>query len=320
MEKKFSVIVITHNAGGDLKECLGSIKDQDYAEKEVIVVDDASTDGTAELLRQFKSDAELEMTIVTNKENLGVAGSRNVGIRHASGDIIAFTDSDCVADRRWIAELARIYDQTDAAAVGGRILDDRIDNIWTRASRSLNHVSSAEGRVSYIQGCNMSFGSKILRKYLFNDEIKYGYEETLLCDYLIEHGYTIFYTPRAVVHHRHKADLPTLLKQKYMRGLSSVWYRKKQNKFFVFKRHFIFFTALLCVPFISINRYFLYLSLMLFLIFSASLIRDEIICGNRRIGELIVTYPFIVFIELFHFLGSCAGLVKFRFLNRSVVN
>ncbi|HDH53736.1 MAG TPA: glycosyltransferase family 2 protein [Nitrospirae bacterium] len=316
MAKRVSIIVITYNAGDDLKECLDSLEKQDYYEKEIVVVNDASTDGTQEFLQHFKNQTEVEMITVTNENNFGVAGARNVGIRHATGEIIAFTDSDCVADSKWVSELVRAYDHEGVAAAGGRILDDRVDNVWKRSSRGLNHVSVSEGYVSYIQGCNMSFKSEILRQYYFNDEIKYGYEETLLCDYMIADGHKIYYNPEAIVHHKHKADLRSLLRQKYLRGVSSVWYRQKQHKFFMLKRHLVLLIAVLLIPFAAISTVLLYLSLALMMVFFAGLFRDEVLFGRKNIFDILMTFPFLIFIELFHFAGACAGIVKFKILRQ----
>ena len=308
--------MITYNAKDDLKECLQSLDTQDYSEREIIVVNDASTDGTSEYLKHFKQNARTDITIIANATNLGVAGARNAGIKHAMGDIIAFTDSDCVADPEWISELVRIYNQKNVAAVGGRILDERVGNVWNRSSRGLNYVSASEGYVSYIQGCNMSFDSDILKQYCFDDEIKYGYEETLLCDYLIAAGYRIYYNPKAIVQHKHKANLRSLLRQKYLRGVSSIWYRQKQNKFFMLKRHLVLLIAVLFIPFAAISAVLLYFSLALIMVFFASLFRDEVLFGRKNIFDILLTSPFLIFIELFHFAGSCAGIVKFRILNR----
>ncbi len=317
MPQRVSIIVITYNAKDDLRECLQSLEKQDYGEVEIVVVNDASTDGTPEFLQSFKAQTNSDLVIVTNETNRGVAGARNAGIRHCRGDIIAFTDSDCVADPHWISELVKAYGHEKVAAAGGRILDARTDNIWKRSSRGLNHVAVSEGYVSYIQGCNMSFDSNILRQYLFNDEIKYGYEETLLCDYLIRDGHKIYYNPQALVHHKHKAKLSSLLRQKYLRGVSSIWYRRKQNKFFMLKRHFVFLMALLFIPFAAMNLSLLYFSLVLFIVFLGGLLRDEFIFGRKNVIDIMAISPFLIFIELFHFAGSCAGLIKFRLLNQS---
>jgi len=315
--KKVSVIVITYNALNDLQECLASLERQDYEEKEIVVVDDASTDGTPGFLEHFKDQAKIKVLTLANKKNLGVAGARNTGIDHATGDIIVFTDSDCVAERNWISELVRIYDQEDIAAVGGRILDERVDSIWKRASSCLNHVAGTEGYVTYIQGCNMSFDSDILKQYYFNDEIKYGYEETLLCDHLIADGHKVYYNPEAMVHHKHKADLCSLLRQKYLRGVSSIWYRQKQNKFIMLKRHLVLLIAVLLIPFAAAGSAIpLYFSLALLMVFFVSLLRDELLFGRKNIIDILITLPFLIFIEFFHFAGSCAGLIKFRILNQ----
>jgi len=308
MQKKVSIIVITFNAKDDLKECIESLEKQTYVEKEIIIVNDASKDRTSNFLEKYQSQTSLEMTVITNDRNLGVAGARNVGIQHAAGEIIAFTDADCVVDQNWISELVKCYTNMEVAAVGGSIL-----NIWELVRKGHDYVSHLEGYVTYIQGCNMSFASDVLKEYMFNDEIKYGYEETLLCDYLIRDGYSIYYRPQAVVHHKHRSNLPGLLKQKYLRGVSSIWYRKKQKKFFMFKRHIIFLVALFLIPFSKISVLFSYLSLFLFLTFCLSLLRDEIIFKTKSFKEIIITFPFLIFIEFSHFLGSCMGVVKFRF-------
>jgi glycosyltransferase involved in cell wall biosynthesis len=149
--KKVSVIVCTYNAQDDLKECLESLESQDYEEIEIIVVDDASEDGSARFLQDFRAGTKMEMIVVRNQINLGVAGSRNVGIEKARGGIIAFTDADCIADRRWISELLKGYDRKDVRAVGGSIADKRITNIWELSDKGHDYVASAEGYVSYIQ-------------------------------------------------------------------------------------------------------------------------------------------------------------------------
>lgn len=310
MSKKVSIIVCTYNAKHDLKECLDSLEKQDYDEKEIIVVNDASTDQTSQFLHQYQT--AMHMIVITNKTNRGVAGSRNVGIHHASGHIIAFTDADCVADCRWISELLKAYEHKDVAAVGGSVADKRIGNIWELSEKGYDFVAFEEGYVSYIVGCNMSFDTTVLRKVMFNEEIKYGYEEALLCDYLIGDGHKIYYRPQAVVHHKHRSSLGALLKRKYLLGVSSIWYRKKQNKLFMFKRHIILFIALFFIPFCLINKIFLYLSLALVFIFSISLLRDEILFKKKTLTEIIITFPFLLFFEFSHFCGSLAGLLKFR--------
>ena len=135
-----------------------------------------------------------------------------------------------------------------------------------------------------------------------------------MCDDFIDAGYKIYYRPQAIVQHKHRSTLRSLLKRKYALGSSSIWYRKKRRKLFMLKRHIIFSIAFLLLPFSLIDQSFLSLVFILCLIVSASLLRDELIFNAKSIKEIIVTLPFLIFVELSHFAGSIAGLVRYRVL------
>lgn len=316
MINKVTAIVITYNAIDDLKECLKSLERQDYKDLEIIVVNDASTDETEDFLTDYKSRINNKVIVINNETNQGVAGARNVGIKLASGDIIAFTDADCIVDKSWISELVKGYINKNIAVVGGSISDGPLNNIWELSEKGHDFVASQEGYVPFIKGCNMSFRSDVLKTFMFNTEIKYGYEEILLSDFLIDIGFKIYFRPQSIVWHKHRRDFISLSKQKYQRGKSSVWYLMKRNKFFMYKRHFLLLVALLMVPFLSINILIFIFFLTIFSIFSFSLLREEIAFNTKSVKEIIITFPFIVFIEFIHFAGSCAGVFIFRVLRK----
>jgi GT2 family glycosyltransferase len=213
--------------------------------------------------------------------------------------------------------LVKGYRHQDVFAVGGSIQDRRIDNIWELTDKGHDFIALSEGYVSYIQGCNMSFEAEVLKKIMFDDEIKYGYEEALLCDRLINEGYKIYYKPQAVVYHKRRSHLRAQMKRKFLLGLSSIWYRKKQNKFFMLKRHLILLLSLLCVPLAAVHLGALYVFLFFFFIFSLSLLRDEILFKRKTFKEIILTFPILIFIEFAHFGGSLAGLIRFRLLRKA---
>lgn len=98
-----SVIIVNWNGAAYLPACLDSILAQSYANLEIIVVDNASTDASASLLRGYGS----RLRVIENPVNLGFAGGNNVGIRAAKGAYIALINNDAVADRRWVEALAR---------------------------------------------------------------------------------------------------------------------------------------------------------------------------------------------------------------------
>ena len=91
-----SVVIPTYNRADFLKEALRSVLDQDYFRRrdteqcyEIIVVDDGSTDETAEVVRSFSCDIRY-----IYQKNRGVSAARNVGLQHANGEFIAYLDSD----------------------------------------------------------------------------------------------------------------------------------------------------------------------------------------------------------------------------------
>ena len=88
---KVSIILPTYNRAKYLDRAISSVLNQSYSDFELIIVDDASTDNTKEVVDMFDDD---RIRYIRNEKNLGGAGARNRGIKEAKGDFIAFQDSD----------------------------------------------------------------------------------------------------------------------------------------------------------------------------------------------------------------------------------
>jgi len=88
-----SVVMPAHNSQGSLSESVQSVLSQTYGDWELIIVDDASCDGTSALARQFASD-DARIRVLSLAQNVGVAEARNCGINAACGQYLAFLDSD----------------------------------------------------------------------------------------------------------------------------------------------------------------------------------------------------------------------------------
>lgn len=89
--KKASVIIPIHNSSKYIEECLESVINQTYKDIEIIIVDDASTDNSLELVKNINDN---RIKIIELKENAGAANARNKGIENATGNYICFLDSD----------------------------------------------------------------------------------------------------------------------------------------------------------------------------------------------------------------------------------
>lgn len=124
MDKKplVSVVIPTYNRKEKLSRLLHSIFKSDFPkdELEIIIVDDASTDGTFEEISQVFP----QIKMIQNEKELFLAGSRNVGIKNAKGDYIFLIDDDNVVDRNCILELINVFrnSSTPHAGIAGPIM------------------------------------------------------------------------------------------------------------------------------------------------------------------------------------------------------
>ncbi|CAG0970165.1 partial heptose III glucuronosyltransferase, partial [Gammaproteobacteria bacterium] len=100
---RFSVVIPTFNRKDILRQCLKSLQAQDFTDFEVLVVD-GGNDGTEEMLaREFPGFRYLR------EERSGPSVARNLGIEQATGEIVAFTDDDCLPPPDWLSKMADGY-------------------------------------------------------------------------------------------------------------------------------------------------------------------------------------------------------------------
>lgn len=89
--KKVSIIIPVYNSSKYLKQCIDSVINQTYKNLEIIIIDDNSSDNSTEIINKIKDN---RIKLVSNKKNKGVANTRNIGIKKATGSYICFLDSD----------------------------------------------------------------------------------------------------------------------------------------------------------------------------------------------------------------------------------
>jgi GT2 family glycosyltransferase len=110
-----SVIVVCWNSADVLGRCLDQLFAQDYENYEIIVVDDGSDDDTLEIAEAARGRGDV--TVVRSPRNRGCPHARNLGLRHAKGEFIAFVDADGFVARGWLSHVVEAFDQD--ATVGG---------------------------------------------------------------------------------------------------------------------------------------------------------------------------------------------------------
>ena len=110
---KVSVVVCAYNAESTMAACLDSLRALRYPATEVVVVDDGSTDSTGAIADQY------EGIHVIHQENKGLSAARNIGMAASTGEIVAYTDADCVVDPDWLHYLVATFLSSGLTAVGG---------------------------------------------------------------------------------------------------------------------------------------------------------------------------------------------------------
>lgn len=114
-----SILITTYNSARFLQRCIESVRAQTHHPVELIIVDNASTDGTQDILAKFESQA----TIIYNDQNTGFAAGQNAAARHATGDWLLSLNPDVVLDADFIAEaVAAAEGHPEVGAVCGKLL------------------------------------------------------------------------------------------------------------------------------------------------------------------------------------------------------
>ncbi|AOW80032.1 glycosyl transferase family 2 [Halodesulfurarchaeum formicicum] len=125
---KVSVIICTYadEMYEHFQDAVESIENQTYDDIEMVLV----SDGNQAVYERMQADYnDQPNTIVTRTaENVGISAARNHGVEKATGDVVAQIDDDAIADPHWVEELVSVYEDTDAVAVGGKMVPEWVDD------------------------------------------------------------------------------------------------------------------------------------------------------------------------------------------------
>ena len=117
---KVSVIIPVYNTEKFLRKCLDSVCNQTLQDIEIICINDCSTDGSLEILREY-AGKDNRIKLIELLENCGAAKARNIGIDIAEGEYLGFVDSDDFIDLDFYKKLYGKAKETDADAVKGKL-------------------------------------------------------------------------------------------------------------------------------------------------------------------------------------------------------
>jgi glucosyl-dolichyl phosphate glucuronosyltransferase len=169
-----SVVVCTYNRGALVGDALQSLVDQtlDRRMYEIIVVDNASSDGTSQIMRNFKEEHPEHHVVLTDEERVGLAHARNTGVRQARGLYVAFMDDDARANRTWLETGLRCICEVQPApmGVGGKIIPvyNSAKPKWFQdewETRSWGEWPRFLAKGESFSGSNMMFRKEVLEEF-----------------------------------------------------------------------------------------------------------------------------------------------------------
>jgi GT2 family glycosyltransferase len=256
-----SIVIVSFNTCHLLDECIASIERETRCSHEVIVVDNASTDGSPQMLREKYQG----VTIIENTENVGFARANNQGFSVASGKYFFMLNPDTVILDGAIDKLVEFMESNpDAGICGPRNIGkdgklqyscDHFPSFWSALWVYTNFVNRypsvkmfRKSRMQYwdysdtrdverIAGCSLFIGSE-LYKQLGGLDGKYFmyFEETDLCYRVRQYGYRIFYVPFASILHYGGESSQAQTGQNVIDGTVSTYYLSSQ--YYFYRKHY----------------------------------------------------------------------------------
>ena len=216
MEELVSIVILNWNGLKDTKECLESLKDIDYPNCEIIVVDNGSTDGSCEFLKANFPYVRL----IENETNLGVPEGNNCGIREARGKYVLLLNNDVVVDRYFLKELVNVAESDpQVGAVGAAVYYyDDPGTIWVAGAmiswnsggiRIVGRDEVDEGQfnevteVDYVPSCSMLVRRELFERVgYFDPKYFVYYDETDWCIRAQRAGNKVMCNTKAKIWHK----------------------------------------------------------------------------------------------------------------------
>jgi GT2 family glycosyltransferase len=235
---KLSVLICTYNRPDLLAQSLDALIHRTTEKPDEIVVVNGGDERTDEVVRQraegegqrakgTRQGIEIKLVKTVNKN---LAASRNVGLPHCTGDIIAMTDDDAEVFPDWVSEMKRLHrEHPEAGGVGGPVIGaDSAKSFISRLADRVTFGSYPTARcVRTLPGVNISYKRTVVERVGLQDETLFRGEDVDYNWRIKNLGYEIYYDPSVRVLHHHRPTLRAFLNQHYMYGRAYYLVRSK---------------------------------------------------------------------------------------------
>jgi GT2 family glycosyltransferase len=216
-----SIVVVSYNTSAHIEACLLSLMELDYPQVEIIVVDNASVDGSPDLIRSHFPDIDL----IELPDNKGFAGGASVGLYMATGEIVATVNPDVRLHPTWMAAMAdTLQSSQDIGVVGSKILypDGRTiqhaGGLVHYPLATTDHIGRGEpdngqydhpNVASFVTGAALAMRREVGRSLGFFDDEYFPlyYEDVDLCWRANKEGLRVIYQPHAIAYHKESVTM-----------------------------------------------------------------------------------------------------------------
>ena len=247
-----SVIVPVYNSEKTIKECIKSILNQTYKDYDIIIVDNNSKDSTAKIIKKYPVKYLFYDKIQSSY------AARNFGIENAKGEIIAFTDADCIADKNWLKDAMKHFKDKNIVCVGGNIKSTKPTNYIEEylAEKEALTNKKIDYFLPYPKTANAFYRKEIFNKIGLFEEWVSGGDADLCWRMQLETKYKLKLVDDCIVKHNHRSTLRSMFNQSRTWGKGNALLAKKypdkfkkrtlKQKLWILQR--IFFLSLRLIP------------------------------------------------------------------------
>ena len=213
MKNNISLYIPAFNAEKTIEKSIKSVLQQTLKPKEIIVINDCSTDKTLKLIKNFN-----QIKIINNKKNYGLAKSRNIALKYSKYDFLASIDSDVVCKKDWLEILFKTMVIKNVDLIGGKLIDKykkEPANHWRSQYLKQNWGDKNINNPQFVFGANSLLNKKKIKrlKIKYNEEFRTNGEDVNFSKILKSKNCNLYYAPKALCYHYQFDDELTLSKR-----------------------------------------------------------------------------------------------------------
>ena len=210
MNNYISLYIPAYNAEKTIEKSIESILQQTLIPKEIIVINDCSSDKTLNLLKNFN-----QIKIINNNKNYGLAKSRNIALKNSKYDFLASIDSDVVCEKNWLETLFNTMKEKDVDLIGGKLIDKYIEepaNHWRSYYLKQNWGNEQINNPQFVFGANSLLNKKKIRNLgiEYNERFRTNGEDVNFSNILQSKNCNLYYEPNALCYHYQFDDVISL--------------------------------------------------------------------------------------------------------------